>query len=152
MIKPEDPLQSYRWSSYPSYMGRRRSRPEWLRCDRMLGEHGFVKETRRSRLELSRRLEAMRLEKAGKNDEEAIRRGWIYGAEDFLARLLDRFEKEPGPSHRAAERNRTDEEIAERMVRAGLKELGWGELELRSRRKGDAGKVALARECERTRL
>lgn len=45
---------------------------------------------------------------------------------------------------RARERRETDEALAERLVRAGLREAGWDEAELRRRPKGDAIKVALA--------
>ena len=77
--------------------------------------------------------------------EGKIRKGWLYGAEDFIAHLIDRFEKGVGEHHRAEERARTDEAIAERIVRAGMKELGWGEEELRRCRKSDPAKVRMAR-------
>ena len=77
---------------------------------------------------------------------QEIGTGWIYGAEDFVARLIDRLEKPAGEHHRARERRQTDEEIAERIVRAGMKELSWTEEELGRRRKSDVEKVRLARE------
>jgi putative transposase len=144
LIEPDQALQSYRWSSYPGYVMGRRGRASWLRCDRLLGEHGLARENRRNRMEFSRRTEALRLEKNGES-EEKIRKGWLYGAEDFIAHLIDRFESEVGEHHRAEERARTDEEVAERIVRTGMKELGWAEEELRRRRKSDAGKVRMAR-------
>ena len=144
LVQPDQGLGNYRWSSYPSYIGGRRGRAEWLRCDRLLGEHGLEKESRRNRLEFSRRMEALRLEKNGER-EGKIRSGWLYGAEDFIGYLIDRFESKVGEHHRGEERARTDEEIAERIVRVGMKELGWTEEELRRRRKGDAAKVRMAR-------
>ena len=49
-------------------------------------------------------------------------------------------------THLARHRSQTDEELAERIVRAGMKELGWGEAELEQRRRNDLEKVRLARE------
>src|SRR5205814_5441125 len=145
MIKPEQALQSYRWSSYPAYLLRAKARTKWLRCDRLFGDHGLGKETRRSRLEFSRRMEQLRLS-ADEVLAKELRRGWIYGAEDFMARLIDRFEKPVTEHHRSEERIQTDEELAERIVRAGMKELGWDEKELRRRRKGDQNKLRIATE------
>jgi putative transposase len=145
IIDKEQPLQSYTWSSYPAYLIRAKARPPWLRCDRLLGEHGLGQGSRRSRLEFCRRMETSRLQSPGTGEKE-IRAGWIYGAEDFVARLIDRLEKPAGEHHRARERRQTDEEIAERIVRAGMKELSWTEEELGRRRKSDVEKVRLARE------
>src|SRR5439155_12660997 len=80
----------------------------------------------------------------GGTSDKQIRSGWFYGAQDFIARLVERLEKEIGEHHLARERIQTDEEVAERIVRAGMKELGWGEAELERRRKGDLEKVRLA--------
>jgi REP element-mobilizing transposase RayT len=38
LLRPEQPLQTYRWSCYPSYLVEARRRPRWLRVDRLLGE------------------------------------------------------------------------------------------------------------------
>jgi len=37
LIGPEQPLQSYPWSSYPLYLDEPSHRPVWLRVDRLLG-------------------------------------------------------------------------------------------------------------------
>ena len=47
LIPPDEPLERYFWSSYPAYLQPPASRPPWLRCDRLLGEHGLQEETRR---------------------------------------------------------------------------------------------------------
>ena len=41
LLRAEQPLQAYRWSSYPLYLGDGASRPAWLRVDRLLGEWGI---------------------------------------------------------------------------------------------------------------
>ncbi len=138
-------LHKYRWSSYPSYLRGKSKREGWLRCDRLLGEHGLIRESRQARLEFSRRMEQQRIEP---NDPRSgqIRRGWYFGAEDFLARLLDRLTGSVSEHHHARERNETEEQKAEGMIKARLKQLRWTRSDLRARRKGDRQKVRLARE------
>lgn len=138
-------LQKYRWSSYPSYLRSRQKREPWLRCDRLFGEHGLMKESRRSRLEFARRMEQRRIEP---NDPSAerIRRGWSFGAQDFIARLLDRMPGSVSEHHHPRERNEADEQKAEAIISARLKKLGWQNRELGIRRKSDPQKVTLARE------
>lgn len=145
LIDATERLESYVWSSYRGYLTTQSKRSGWMRCDRLLGEHGLGNESRRNRLEFAHRMEARRIEPDAQA-EERIRRGWRYGAEDFVARLLDRLEKPASEHHHARERVETDEENAQRIVRAGLAKLGWREEELRLRRKSDPKKVALARE------
>lgn len=135
-------LQTYGWSSYPAYL-KPAARPAWLRCDRLLGEHGLGKESRRNRLEFSRRLEARRDEVFSVDGR--LRRGWLFGAEDFAARLLDRLEEKTGEQHHAIERAETEEQKAERIIHLGLKKRRWQERDLEARRKSDPGKVAMAR-------
>ena len=111
-------------------------------------EHGVIKENRRARLEFARRMEQRRIE-PNVPQADQIRRGWYFGAEDFLARLLDRLPGSVSEHHEARERNETDEERAEWMITARLKELRWARSELKTRRKGDRQKVCLARQLRR---
>jgi hypothetical protein len=67
-------------------------------------------------------------------------------AEDFLARLLHRLVGSVSEHHQAWERNATEEQKAERMIGARLKQLHSTSSDLRTRRKGDRQKVRLARE------
>ncbi len=145
LVRKRDRLQKYRWSSYPSYLRGRQKREPWLRCDRLFGEHGLIKESQRSRLEFARRMEHRRVEPNDPTAEQ-IRRGWSFGAKDFIARLLDRMPGSMSEHHHARERSQTDEQRAEAIVSARLKQLGWTKTELRARRKGDPKKVALARD------
>ena len=138
-------LQKYRWSSYPIYLRDRQKREPWLRCDRLFGEHGLRKESRRSRLEFSRRMEQRRVEPNDPNAQR-IRHGWSYGAQDFVARLRDRLPGSVSEHHQARERSETDEQKAEAIISRQLERLGWRNAELKARRKSDPRKVALARE------
>ena len=146
LVGRRERLQKYRWSSYPSYLRSRKKRESWLRCDRLFGEHGLTKESRRSRLEFASKngaaLGGAQRSKCGAD----FRRGWSFGAEDFIARLLDRLPGCVSRHHHGRGRNQTDEQRAEAMIAARLKKLGWAKSELAARRKSDPHKVALARE------
>ena len=41
LLRPEQPLDAYEWSSYPAYLAEASPRPAWLRVDRLLGEWGI---------------------------------------------------------------------------------------------------------------
>ncbi len=144
LLPRQERLEKYVWSSYPSYLRSARQRKPWLRCDRLLGEHGLIKESRRSRLEFARRMQDRCLE-AEDPSAEPIRRGWCFGAEDFVARLQDRLQKSASEHHHSVERRQTDQQKAEKILRAGLPEIGWSDQELGIRRKSDPNKVMLAR-------
>lgn len=145
LVSLGDSLASYPWSSYPAYLQPAR-RPAWLRCDRLLGDHGLKGASRSALREFARRIESRRDDSGSLAVEAGIRSGWRFGAEDFLSRLLDRVEVKSGEDHRAVERSETEEEKAQRIVRAALTRRGWGEEDLRERRKSDLGKVAIARQ------
>src|SRR5437762_277765 len=38
LLAPEQPLESFRWSSYPQYLKAPKARCSWLRVDRVLGD------------------------------------------------------------------------------------------------------------------
>ena len=149
LVKRREPLEKYAWSSYPSYLQSARRRPSWLRCDRLLGEHGLARETRRARLEFRRRMEQRRVD-ANDPAAEAIRRGWFIGPEEFLARLLDQLDRPVSEHHHSRERTQTDEQKAEAIIRAALAKIGWGNEELKRHRKSNPHKVRLAQQL-RTR-
>jgi len=52
-LSPEQPLQIYRWSSYPWYWLERSRRPVWMRVDRLLGEWGIRKDSSAGRDEFA---------------------------------------------------------------------------------------------------
>ena len=149
LVKRRERLEKYAWSSYPSYLQSARRRQFWLRCDRLLGEHGLAKETRRARLEFRRRMEHRRVD-ANDPAAEAIRRGWFIGPQEFIARLVDRLDRPVSEHHHSRERTQTDEQKAEAIIRAFLAKIGWGNKELKRHRKSDPHKVKLAQQL-RTR-
>ena len=145
IVKPDEPLESYRWSSYGDYLKSPARRPAWLRVDQVLGEHGIDRDNHRGRLELSRRMEALRSD----NDDEAhykeIRRGWRFGGEEFVARLLERLEGRLGESQTRREQHESMEARAQVIIAEALKKAGWSEQRLAKERKGHPVKVEIAR-------
>ena len=90
-------------------------------------------------------MERRRQEGAGEQ-LRALERGWFLGDEQFRRELLEQVSARPGPRHFGEAVQEASEAQAERLLVEGLKRLGWTEEVLRAKRKGDASKVALARE------
>ena len=125
LIKADEPLETYRWSSYGAYLKVPSKRPSWLRVDRTLGEHGVRRDDRGGRMEFSKRMEALRKEEAGNPVYKELRRGWRFGGEEFVARLLDRIERSAGEHHTRREVTESMDRRAQRIIEEGLKAAGW---------------------------
>jgi REP element-mobilizing transposase RayT len=134
-------LSQFTWSSYPAYLKARGQRPSWLRADRLLGEHGIMKDSQAGREQFEKRMEARRLAEQGK-DPEAELPGWCVGSEAFRKELLAQMKA--GPEHFGEEIRESEEEKAERLIKEELKVLGWRETDLEKRPKGDPAKVRIA--------
>jgi putative transposase len=147
LLKPEERLSAYVWSSYPLYLRPPSRRPAWLRVDRLLGECGLRRDDRKGRLEFQRILEQRRQEKP--EDWKKLRRGWCWGGEDFREKLLGLLGEEAGEHHYGEEIEESVEAKAERLVREELAKAGWKQKDLELRRKGDGVKVDLARRLRR---
>jgi hypothetical protein len=80
---------------------------------------------------------------------KAVRRGWCLGGAPFREQLLGQMEGGMGEHHGGEERQETAVVVAERFVGEELQRLGWSETDLENPRKGDAGKVAMARRLRR---
>jgi putative transposase len=143
LLRRTDSLQKYRWSSYPAYL-REGLRPPWLRIDRVLGEHGIERDSRKGRREFSRRMQQLcRTEEVIK--PPSLLRGWKIGAEDFADRLAERLARRGRKGERASERRETDQALAEGLIREALNKIGWTESDLKRRAKADSNKVRIAR-------
>ena len=149
LLKSEDRLVAYPWTSLVWYAAAREHRPAWIRVDRLLGEHGIGEDTAIGRQEFERRME---LRRAAEEDEEAlapIRRGWCLGSEEFKRQMLERMDGQLGEHHAGELRRENAEGRAERIIVEELQRLGWSESELASQRKSAAGKLALAARLRR---
>jgi len=60
MLRPEEPLKNYRWSSYPVYLKRPGERPGWMRVDRVLGELGIRRDDSAGRRSFAEAMEERR--------------------------------------------------------------------------------------------
>ena len=145
LLRAEQPLSDFAWSSYRHYLGAPSQRPVWLRVERLLGEWGIPKDSAAGRRAFEGRMERRRQEGAGEQ-LRALERGWFLGDEQFRRELLEQVSARPGPRHFGEAVQEASEAHAERLLVEGLKRLGWTEEVLRAKRKGDASKVALARE------
>lgn len=143
LLRPEEPLRAYRWSSYPAYLERPGRRVPWLRVERVLGEMGIPRDSAAGRRRFERVMEERR---AQDSPEEygRIRRGWCWGEEEFRKELLAQVERRRGASHYGTELQESAVEKAERLVREGLQKLDWTEADLATRQKGDPAKLKLA--------
>jgi len=144
-LEPEQPLETFRWSSYPFYLGMPRQRPDWLRVDRLLGEWRIPKDNPAGRRVFAEGVERRRSE-SKKEEFRQMERGWCVGDEEFRRELLEQVSKEPGTSHYGEMVQEAVEVRAERLVSRRLKAMGWTEKDLAVRRKGDPKKVKLAAE------
>jgi REP element-mobilizing transposase RayT len=144
LLKPEDRLLAYPWSSFGYYLAARNHRPEWMRVDRLLAEHGISQDTAAGRLKFERRTEARRLERGDEEGFETLRRGWCVGGEAFRREQLKRMEGKLGAHHSGQLRLEAAEAKAERIIEEELKRSGWKEADLVKRRKGDEGKIRIA--------
>lgn len=148
LLRPEQPLRTYRWSSWPEYLKSPSKRWPWLRVDRLLGEYGIGQESAAGRRRLEQMLEAKRWEEAGEN-YRPIRRGWYFGGESLKQKLLEEVSAKSGPFHYGEELRESAAAKAERIMAEELKRRKWNAESLTTRRKGDPVKIAIARRLRR---
>jgi hypothetical protein len=143
LLRPSEPLQAYRWSSYPSYLDQSRRRPAWLQVERVLAGMGIPKDTSAGRKQFERWMEERRREE-NPEDYAGIRRGWCWGDESFRRELLAQQESGGVKLISGGESPETATEKAERLALEELAKLGWKEADLAQRRKGDPEKLKIA--------
>jgi putative transposase len=148
LVKGEQALSKYRWSSWPEYLKAPSRRWRWLRVDRLLGENRIPKDSPSGRRRLEEGLEERRQQEEGEVFK-AVRRGWFLGEAELKEQLLAQMGRAMGEHHGGEERQESAVELAERIVRQELKRRRWREALLEERRKGDAGKVEMARRLRR---
>ena len=143
LVKPDAPLSSFRWSSYPAYLGAKGRRPPWLRTDRFLAELQLLADNYATRQRLQERMEKWRAQE-DEREYQPLRRGWFAGLNEEKERLLEMIQEQKSPAHYGEELRESDEQRAECLVRSELGKRGWREEELRLRRKGDKIKLQIA--------
>ena len=143
MLGRDKKLQSFKWSSYPAYLTPR-LRADWLRVDRLLGEHGLQRDTATARREFERRMVRMIREYQADADD-LLRSGWRIGAEDFCDWLAEKLARRGRRDERAKERRETDAALAEAIVQRELAKVRWREIDLAQHPKGHSVKTYIAR-------
>lgn len=145
LLTPEQPLDAYRWSSWPEYLKSPGKRWPWLRVDRLQGEYRIPQDSAAGRRRLAAALEQRRSAEEG-GEYKAIRRGWIMGSDVLKQELLGQMSERVGENHYATERQESGEVRARGIIAVELQRLGWTAAELSQRPKGDPGKIGLARQ------
>jgi REP element-mobilizing transposase RayT len=144
LLKADERLLAYPWSSLGYYLAAPEHRPRWMRVDRLLGEHGLPQDTPAARQEFERRLEAQRLEPGDEASLKALRRGWCLGSPQFKQEQLEEIEGKVGEHHFGQLRLETAQAKAERLIAEELARLAWQESDLALRRKQYPGKLQIA--------
>jgi REP element-mobilizing transposase RayT len=144
LLRTEDRLLAYPWSSFGWYLAAPEHRPTWMRVDRLLGEHGIQEDSAVGRQEFERHMEARRLEEADEEALKPLRRGWYLGSEQFRQKMLELMDGKLGENHSGELHRETAEQKANRIVSEELIRRGWEESDLATRRRSDPGKVAIA--------
>ena len=143
LLRLEQRLRAYRWSSYGEYLKRPNQRPKWLRVDRLLGEMRIPKDSAAGRKWFERVMEARR-QSEDPEQWKGLRRGWCFGEESFRAELLEQMSGQIRTQHAGSERQETAVAKAERLLSEEMEQRGWKEEELKRRRKADREKLEVA--------
>lgn len=143
LLKPEQALREYRWSSWPEYLKPAPKRWPWLRVERLLGEYRIPQDSVAGRRRLEAALESRRGFEEG-DEFKPIRRGWFFGEKKLKEELLAQVSAKTGRYHYGEAVQESAIAIAEKIVREELIRRGWTDQTLSQRRKGDVGKVKIA--------
>ena len=144
LVRAEDKLWAFAWSSLRYYLQGPRQRPPWLRVRPLLGEHGIPWDSPAGRREFGRRMELRRQAEDQPGEFKSLERGWYLGDKKFRKELLAQMKQQVKEHHYGEDRDETEQQHAEAVVKAGLKKLGWKEEHLTAVRKGHRAKVKLA--------
>jgi len=97
LLRADQSLRKFPWSSWPDYLKPPEQRPRWLRVDRLLGELHIPRDSVAGREELENYLEVRRAQEDG-GELKKIRRGWCLGGETFRQELLAQAHQRTGDS------------------------------------------------------
>lgn len=148
LLRVDQALREYPWSSWPEYLKNPKHRWPWLRVDRLLGECRVPKDSDAGRKHLEECVEARRMSE-DPTVYKPVRHGWCFGDDPFRKELLAGMAERIGPEHYGRERRESAEDAATRIVEEALREAGWDEARLAETKKGHDLKVQLARRLRR---
>lgn len=146
LLKAEQRLKEYRWSSYPEYLRAAGQRAEYLRVDRLFGEWGMATDKLSGRRQFEAAMEQRKQQETSQQNQDwkELRRGWCWGEKRFREELLSLIGEKQGEHHYGEELRESAAEKAERLFKEMLKPTRWREADLAKRRKGDEAKVQMA--------
>ena len=144
LVGADEALRSCRWSSFPAYLKWAWQRPDWLRVDRLLGEHGVPKDSAAGRQVFEQRMEERRRQEEGPEMWKPVRRGWCLGEKVFRKELLAQVSERRGAHHYGVELQEGEEEMADRLVQEELARRKWSEEDLAAKPKTDRHKARIA--------
>ncbi len=146
LLKRDEPLKHYRWSSYPQYLQPASRRVKWLRVDRVLGEWTIGRDTVAGRRQFERVMEERRQQEQDQEqgDWRKLRRCWCWGPKTFREELLTLIGEQQADHHVGEELGESAEQKAERFIEQMLMQSHWSEKNLVERRKCDPVKVWMA--------
>ncbi len=147
LLRPEQALHEFTWSSFPQYLQRPAKRPAWVRVDRLLGEWGIRRDDAAGRRQFRSTMEERRT-RDQPGEWQAVRRGWFLGGVELQEELLERMARGLREHHGGDERRESDEQKAERLVTEELRRLRWREGDLASHRKTDTTKTKIAQRLQ----
>lgn len=146
-------LTDYRWSSFCGYM-RPTKRSSFLTVGRVLQNQGFADDASgriQYRNYMNKRVLEILHSKDPKEADEAwrkIRRGWVFGSEDFCMEMREALGGvvcgKRRDSFMGEEIRKHDEKEAEMLLQFGLKVCGIAENDLSGLKKGDDRKKVIA--------
>jgi len=146
LLRAEEPLQLYPWSSYREYLQAPKLRPTWLKVERVLGEWGISEDSTAGRRRFKAAVEGRRYKELGQEPEawHALRRDWCLGSQGFRETRLEQVEVKRGDHHYGEELREAEQQKAERLLTEMLAKAGWKRQDLDRRPKGDRQKARMA--------
>lgn len=152
LLKNGAALESFPWSSFVEYLKPSYQRIDWLRADRLLGEYGIEKDDAAGRRKFKKLMNDRCAEEGlgGEAGYNIIRRGWKFGAKDFVERIFEEIKSVPKKeNHLSVEVYETMEIKGRRLIQEKLKELKLKYNDLAALKRMDPVKIKIA-ECLRS--
>lgn len=155
LLDPDAGLQSFKWSSYPSFISSGKKRWPWLRRERVFYCHDLPDSGRASRRRYAQYM-GLKVRALCQDDSARslaaewadLRRGWYCGSKGFRDVLMERVDNSvrgrKRDSYLAGGMRRHDESEAVRLLSAAIERLDVSLEELCGRRQTDAVKQAVA--------
>lgn len=146
LVSPTDALRSYPWSSWAGYMDAGRC-ASWMTTERLKADLGL-----KSRDSRGLRAWEAAIESRRKTEDQIgpkLKWGWRYGSTEFRKRLRAMAQRRRSVGFGEETGRKPTEANAERLVREEMRNRGWRAADLKRLRKGDSGKVEVARRLKK---